>query len=76
MLERDSVPEKISRLIKAFYERTSEQIYVYEELIGFFEIRTGSVKDVCFPYNIQLCDRLDNEHRLPGIKWCANQSRV
>ncbi|VDN53143.1 unnamed protein product [Dracunculus medinensis] len=41
MMERDGVPEKIVRLIKAFYERTSAQVCVYGELTDSFEIRTG-----------------------------------
>ncbi|VDN55719.1 unnamed protein product [Dracunculus medinensis] len=43
VMERGGVPEKIIRLIKAFYERTSAQVCIYGELTDSFEIRT----DVC-----------------------------
>ncbi|VDN55700.1 unnamed protein product [Dracunculus medinensis] len=45
-MEHDGVAEKIIRLIKAFYKRTSAQICVYEEQIDLFEIRT-SVRQGC-----------------------------
>ncbi|VDN53837.1 unnamed protein product [Dracunculus medinensis] len=55
-MERDDVPEKIIRLKKAFYERTSVQVCKYGEMTDSFETR------LCpFPYNMQLCDRSDNE---------------
>ncbi|VDN59414.1 unnamed protein product [Dracunculus medinensis] len=41
VMECYGVPEKIVRLIKAFYERTSMQICLYGELTESFKIKTG-----------------------------------
>ncbi|VDN55899.1 unnamed protein product [Dracunculus medinensis] len=64
MMERNSVPTKIIRLIKAFYEHTSVQICIYGELTDSFEIRTCVHQGCALSLNIQLCDRLDNGHCL------------
>lgn len=54
--------------IKAFYQRTSAQIFIHEELTDAFEINTGVCQGCPFPYNIQINDRLDNGHNLNMLR--------
>ncbi|VDN57678.1 unnamed protein product [Dracunculus medinensis] len=61
VMECDSVPEKIIRLIKAFYELTSAQICVYGETGRLLQNKNWCPSRLRpFSYNIRLCDRLGN----------------
>lgn len=72
MMEYDDRVPEIIRLIKAFYRCRS---HIWETDKTFRNKNWCSSRLLYFPYNIRLCNRLDNGYRLSAFMKCANLSR-